>query len=59
MVEKNTNIKEGGNDGNAKVADPDVETVDLNVYVAPQGFSSESYEEYVIPNFLICQHFQK
>ena len=34
---KNTNIKEGGNDGNGLVAEPDVETVDLCGDDAPQG----------------------
>ena len=36
----NTNIKEGGNDGNGQVEKPDVETVDLPGDDAPQGFVS-------------------
>ena len=34
----NTNIKEGDDDGNGQVAEPDVKTVDLPVDDAPQGF---------------------
>ena len=33
------------------MVDPDVETVDLPGGVAPQGFSSESDEEGVMPKF--------
>ena len=36
----NTNIKQGGNDGNVQVAEPDVETVDNNRDDAPQVFLS-------------------
>ena len=36
----NTNIKEGGNDGNGQVANPYVETIDLTWDDAPQGFLS-------------------
>ena len=35
---KNTNIKEGVNDGNAQVEYPDEETINLTRYDAPQGF---------------------
>ena len=45
----NTNIKEGGNDVDGKVAEPDVEMVDLPRDVAPQGFSSKSDKEDVTP----------
>ena len=45
----NTNIKEGGNGGNGKVAKPDVKTVDLTGGVVPQGFASESDKEDVPP----------
>ena len=48
---KNTTIEEGGNYGNGKVADPDVETVDLTGYVAPRGFAFEIDEEDGTPKF--------
>ena len=35
---KNTNIKEGVNDGNVKVSNNDVETVDIPGDDTPQGF---------------------
>ena len=38
----NNNRKEGGNCDNGKVADPDLEMVDLPGDVALQGFSSKS-----------------
>ena len=37
-----TNRKEGGNDGNGKVADIDTGTVDLTDNIALQGFASNS-----------------
>ena len=37
---KKINIKEVGNCGNGQVYNPDVETVDISGYDAPQGFVS-------------------
>ena len=39
---KQTKIKEGSNDGNGKVAETDVETVDPPGDIVPQGFASDS-----------------
>ena len=50
-MNKNTNIKEGGNYGHGKVAKPDVETVDITGDDAPQVFVSYSYKEEVTPKF--------
>ena len=47
----NTNIKEGCNNGNWNVANPNIETIDLPGDVVPQGFESESDKEDVIPEF--------
>ena len=43
----NTNIHEGGNGGNAQVADTDVETVDIPGDDVPKLFVSWSYEEVI------------
>ena len=50
-MNKNTNIKEGGNYGHGKVAKPDVETVDITGDDSPQGFVSYSGKKYINPKF--------